>query len=86
VIDMNQKANRPGELIVFNAGRNVLVVWITMNREQWTGFPGFVRPAFLAQTENNYYGEVCIDRNRQAGSANRPQVTPHAFTHFEEIR
>jgi hypothetical protein len=87
LIDLNQKANRPCKLTVFNAGRNVLVRCITINRrEQWTAFPGFVRSAFMAETENNYHGEVCINNNRQAGLANRPEVTPHAFTHFEEIR
>lgn len=67
-------------------GETFLWAGSLMNREQWTGFPGFVRPALLAQTENNYDGEVCIHMTRQAGTANRPQVTPHAFTHFEEIR
>ena len=46
-----------------------------MNREQWIGFPSFVRPAFGLKQRNNYDGEVCIHINRHAGLANRPQVT-----------
>jgi hypothetical protein len=49
--------------------------------------------AKLGGSENNYLPEVCIYLSRckpgwdgNARTRNRPQVTPHAFPHFQEIR